>query len=112
MKRYWTVLFTIIISAFLLQIMTRFTPKGLKFLLDLLWFTILILVGYSMAPSTKKNNRWLGKVVLSLLIIFIVAYRMNWIIFPQLSNLLNSIGLGAGFLDLLLVYCGWAFFQV
>ena len=112
MKRYWTVLFTIIASALLLQLLTRFMPRGLHFILELVWFTILLVIGYSMAPSQKKNNRWLGKVVLSLLVVFIVAHRMGWFVWPQLNQTLNLVGLNGVFLDLLILYCGWAFFQV
>ncbi|MEG0326915.1 MAG: hypothetical protein RR565_00730 [Erysipelothrix sp.] len=112
MKRYWSALLVIIVSALLYQLIGRFLPAKFSGFLDLLWMILLLVIGYYLAPHAKKNNRWLGKVVIAIFVVFIVAYRMNFFVIPEFTNLLNLLGLTGNFLDLLLIYCGWAFFQV
>lgn len=112
MKRYWMVLLLIILSAFVYKILDIYLPSSFGLILDIVWMGILIFLGYSFSPNQKRNNRWLGKVLISLLVIFIFTMRMGWINLPALNNLFAQIGLTGRFLDLLLIYSGWAFFQV
>lgn len=112
MKRYWTVLLIIVLSAFTYKILDIYLPSSFSLILNIVWMSILLFLGYSFSPNQKRNNRWLGKVLISLLVIFIFTMRMNWINLPALNNLFAQIGLTGRFLDLLLIYSGWAFFQV
>lgn len=112
MKRYWVVLFVLALSAIVYQIFNRFLPGGFSNLLSILWMAILVYFGHSMSPKRTASSRWLGKVIIALLVIVIVAYKMNWLVLPSVNRVLNTIGLTGSFLDLLLIYCGWAFFQV
>ena len=112
MKRYWMVLLTIALSAFIYKILELYLPSKFGVILDVTWMTILLFLGYSFSDNRKTSARWLGKVLISLLVIFIFGFRMNWINLPSLSRIFNQIGLTGRFLDLLLIYSGWAFFQV
>lgn len=112
MKRYWMVLLTIVISAFVYKILEMYIPSRFYIILNITWMSILVFLGYSLSPTQKSNARWLGKVLISLLVIFIFSMRMNWINLPALNNIFNQVGLTGSFLDLLLIYSGWAFFQV
>ena len=112
MKRHWTVLLTIVVSAFVYKILEIYMPARFNVILTIVWMGILIFLGYGFSPTQKSNNRWLGKVLISLLVIFIFTLRMNWINLPALNNVFNQVGLTGKFLDLLLIYSGWAFFQV
>lgn len=112
MKRYWSALLTILISAFAYKILEIYLPAKFELILRLVWMSILLFLGYTLSPIPKKNSRWVGKVLISLLIIFIFTFKMNWINLPPLNNIFVQIGLTGKFLDLLLLYSGWAFFQV
>lgn len=112
MKRYWTALLTIIISAFVYKILAIYLPSRFGIILTIVWMAILLFLGYTLSPSRSKNSRWLGKVLISLLVIFIFTLRMNWINLPGLNQLFAQIGLTGKFLDLLLIFSGWAFFEV
>lgn len=112
MKHYWKALFALIASALIYQLALRFVPTSFNWFLKLLWLVIMLIFGYVLAPSQKRNNRWLGKVVIAILVVFIVGYQLNLIAATEFRSLLAMVGLTDRFMDLLLIYCGWAFFQV
>lgn len=112
MKNYWKALLSLIASAILYQLVIRFIPNQFSLLIELIWLIIMILFGYFLAPNNRKNNRWFGKVIISIVVMFIVGYRLDLIAANEFRNLLAIVGLTNSFLDLLLIYCGWAFFQV
>lgn len=112
MKRYWMVLLIIALSSFVYKILEMYLPSRFSVVLNIIWMAILLFLGYSFSDNRKPSPRWLGKVLISLLVIFIFGFRMNWINLPALNRIFNQIGLTGRFLDLLLIYSGWAFFQV
>ena len=112
MKQYWKSLFTIIVSSLIYGLIERFVPNYLYWFIDILWIFILLLIGYSFSNKPKRNNRWLGKTLLTILILFIAGMRMGWFVVPQFNDALKFLGLTGTFLDIILIYCGWAFFQV
>lgn len=112
MKKYWTALAAIIASALIYQLLVRYIPSSWSGVLSIVWMVMLLLIGYFLSPHSKKNNRWLGKVIIAILVVVIVGYRMNAVEFAVITNTLNKVGLTGQFLDIILIYCGWAFFQV
>lgn len=112
MKNYWTALLALIASALIYQFVSRFLPNNLGWFVRFLWLVIMVIFGYYLSPTKKRNNRWFGKVVLAIVIVLIFGYQLNVIAAYEFRNILSMVGLTDRFLDLLLVYCGWAFFQV
>lgn len=112
MKKTWSALLMLIVSALALHYLGRYLPNSMKFLVDFLYLVVLLVFGYFMSPTKKRNNRWVGKVLISLVVIFIFGARLNWFRFDEFLNILAMLGLTNRFLDLLLIYCGWVFFQV
>lgn len=112
MKKTWSALLMLIVSALALHYLGRYLPSNMKFLVDFLYLVILLVFGYFMSPTKKRNNRWVGKVLISLVVIFIFGARLNWFRFEDFLNILTMLGLTNRFLDLLLIYCGWVFFQL
>lgn len=112
MKNTWKSLLVIIASAFGYRLLERFLPGSFFLLLRFTYLVILLMIGFSMSPTHKKNNRWLGKVIVSLVIVFIFGLRMNWFVFTEFYDVLAVVGLHGSFLDILLIYCGWVFYQI
>lgn len=112
MKRYWTPLLMIVASGIVYKLLEGFVPSNLTWILTFLWLTICVMFGYFMSGHSKKNNRWLGKVILSIVIVLIYGYRLDVIAATEFRSMLNVVGLNGQFLDLILIYCGWAFFLV
>lgn len=112
MKQYWKALLGLIAMALIYHFIGQYMPASFAWFMTLLWCTILILFGYLMAPGKRRNNRWLGKTILTILILFIVLYKLDFAGTNTLVNLLSLVGLSHEFLNLLLIFSGWAFFQV
>ena len=109
MKNYWKPLLVIIVSAILYRFVSPFLNN---FFINVLWIAILLTFGYFLSSDSKRNSRWLGKVIIAILIVFLVAFKLNIFVVSEFNDLLNFLGMKNMFLDLLLVYCGWAFFLV
>lgn len=112
MKHYWKSLLLLIVCALAYRFLISWVPAQSGWILTLLWSVILLLFGYFLSPDHKRNSRWLGKTIIALVVVFILGYRLNILSVGEFHQFLTTIGLTGGFLDLLLVYCGWAFFQV
>lgn len=112
MKQYWKVAIAFILSAIVYKLLENWLPGNFAWVLTLLWCVILVGLGILMSPNQKRNSRWLGKVFLAILILIIVVYKMDWINVSGFTQILNNVGFSGGFLDLLLLFSGWAFFQV
>lgn len=112
MKSYWKVFIGFIVAALLYKYLGVWLPQLGSTFYTLLWCVILIGLGLLMAPTRKKNNRWLGKTILAVLMMIVIIYKIQLVDVSGFTNILNMIGLSNGFLDILLVVCGWAFFQV
>lgn len=111
MKDYWKALLFIILSSFLYQVLYEYVPQ-LRWLFVLLWIAILLVFGYLLSPNKKRSNRWLGKVIISIFVIFTIGFRLNLFAVVGLDRWVIFKGIGSSFLDLLLVYCGWSFYQL
>lgn len=109
MKNTWTSLLVIIFSAFGYHLVSNFIGGRL---LTFIYMSLLLLIGFFMNPKRSKNNRWVGKVLISLLVVFIFGIKLELFVFDEFYQLLNTIGLSGSFLDILLVYCGWVFYQI
>src|SRR5690554_811320 len=109
MKNTWLSLITIILSALIYRFVGTFIDGKL---LTFVYLTLLLLIGFSMSSKKGKNSRWVGKVIISLVVVFIYGIRLNLFIVDEFYNALQLIGLSGSFLDLILVYCGWVFYQV
>ena len=107
MKNTWKALLTIIISAIAYSFLTKIVPAKYD-----IWLTFVRLVLCLVISHAKRNNRWVGKVVIAIVILFIFGIRLNVFVFDEFYNLLSLVGLTGFFLDILLVYCGWAFYLV
>ncbi|AMC92750.1 hypothetical protein AOC36_01730 [Erysipelothrix larvae] len=112
MKNYWSALLVIIASALVYHLLEKLIPGGFGWILTLVYCILLLVIGGFLLPGRKKNNRWFGKVVISLIVVFIMGIRLDIFGVYEFQRLLNLVGLNGVFLDLLLVYCGWAFYQV
>lgn len=112
MKDTWKALVAIIVGALAYQFIQNFIPGRHHLVLRFIYLTLLLLIGFMMAPNKKRNNRWVGKVIIALVVVFIFAIELQWLNIPEIKHILNTLGLSGGFLELLIVYCGWAFHQV
>lgn len=112
MKQHWKALLTIIVSAVLYRFLEEFIPGKYNMLLSFIYLVMLLFIGYSLSGKQKKNNRWVGKVIISLLVVFIFGIRLNLFVFDEFYRILKVVGLSGKFLDLLLIYCGWVFYQI
>lgn len=112
MKRYWTALLAILVSALLYKLTLQFVPGNLKWLISFIRLSLMVGIGYFLSPTTKRNNRWLGKVVISIIVVLIFGMQLDIINTYEFKDILNLVGLNGVFLDIVLIYCGWAFFQV
>lgn len=111
MKDYWKALLFIILSSFLYQVLYEYVPQ-LSWLFVLLWIAILLVFGYLLSPNKKRSNRWLGKVIISIFVIFTIGFRLNLFAVVGIDRWVIFKGIGSSFLDLLLVYSGWSFYQL
>lgn len=112
MKRYWTALLAILVSALLYKLTLQFVPGSLKWLIIFIRLSLMVGIGYFLSPTSKRNNRWLGKVVISIIVVLIFGMQLDIINAYEFKDILNLVGLNGVFLDIVLIYCGWAFFQV
>ncbi|WP_159649047.1 hypothetical protein [Erysipelothrix aquatica] len=112
MKRHWTALLAIVASAIIYSLLLKFIPGTFTWFLTFIWMVMLLVIGHFMSPHSKANNRWLGKVIIAIIVVFIFGFQLNILQVPEFRQLLGTLGITGGFLDLLLLYCGWAFFQV
>lgn len=111
MKNYWKAVLFLLVSAFLYQVLYEFVGAW-TWLFELLWIFILLGFGYFLSPSNKRNNRWLGKVLISLFVIFMIGLRLHLFSIVGLDSWFIFKGIGPSFQDLFLVFSGWAFYQV
>lgn len=109
MKNIWKALLAIILSAVIYKLLGQFIGGKI---LTFVYLLSLLVIGYFMSPQIKRNNRWLGKVIISLLVIFIFALRLNIFYVKEFNDLLKLVGLHAEYLDILILFSGWAFHQV
>ncbi|NLC64598.1 MAG: hypothetical protein GX753_02890 [Erysipelothrix sp.] len=109
MKNTWTALLAIIGSAIIYRFADHFIGGKL---LTFLYLVLLLVIGFFMSNTRGKNSRWLGKVVISLVVVFIFGIRLELFVFDEFYEILKTVGLYGSFLDLLLIYCGWVFYQV
>lgn len=112
MKNTWKALLTIIISAVAYSFLTKIVPAKYDIWLTFVRLVLCLVIGFSLSSHAKRNNRWVGKVVIAIVILFIFGIRLNVFVFDEFYNLLSLVGLTGFFLDILLVYCGWAFYLV
>lgn len=111
MKDYWKALVFLILASFFYQLLGDFIPN-LTWLFELLWILILLFFGFLMSPNKKRNSRWLGKVLISIFVIFTIGLRLHLFSIVGLDQWIIFRGVGYSFQDLLLVFSGWAFYQV
>ena len=113
MKHTWKALIFLIASALLYGFVVPVIQKlGLHWLVTILWVMILWGFGYLLSPMKKSNSRWLGKVIVALVMVFLVGLRLDLFVIKELNNIMTSLGMTRSFQDLLIIYCAWVFFQV
>lgn len=113
MKDTWKALLYLIASAVLFGITTPVLNKyGFGWFVTLLWVFVLWGFGYLLSPMRKRNSRWLGKVIVSLIMVFLVGLRLDLFVIQELNSIMNTLGMTRAFQDLLIIYCAWVFFQV
>lgn len=112
MKPVYRALIQLLLTALIWSLTHRFVPENWLILKEFIWLFLLLWMGYALAPKTRKNNHWVGKTILSILLLMIVGIRFSYLSFPRFESFLAFWGLEGFFLDLFLIYIGWAFFQV
>ena len=112
MKNTWKALIVILLSALGYRFLGDLIPKQYDKLLVLIKMILLLGIGFSLSPNMKKNNRWVGKVIISLVVFFIIGLRMDLFTFIEFNKGLQFLGLHGVFLDVILIYCGWVFYQI
>lgn len=111
MKNYWKAFVYLFVAAFVYQMLFEFFP-GFTWFFTLLWIFILLGFGFLMSPNQKRNSRWLGKVLISIFVIFTIGFRLKLFAIVGLDSWFIFKGIGSSFQDLFLVFSGWAFYQV
>lgn len=109
MKNTWMALIAIILSALIYRFIGTFIGGKL---LTFVYLVLLLVIGLAMSNKKGRNSRWVGKVIISLVVVFIFGIRLELFVIDEFYNILQLIGLSGSFLDLILVYCGWVFYQV
>ena len=112
MKDTWKALLVIIVSAVVYKFLGELLPAKYDEFILFIKLVMCLVIGFSLSPKAKKNNRWVGKVIVSIVVLFIFGIRMNVFVFDEFYKVLNMVGLTGFFLDILLVYCGWVFYLV
>lgn len=112
MKNTWKALLVILLGAFAYRFLESYIPGRHHLFLKFVYMVLLLIIGFFLSPNAKRNNRWVGKVIISLVIVFIFGIQLRWFVVKEFQDILNLIGLNGGFLDILIIYCGWAFHQV
>lgn len=113
MKHTWKALLYLIASAILFGfVVPSLNSFGLHWLVTLLWVFVLWGFGYLLSPPKRSNSRWLGKVIIALVMVFLVGLRLDIFVIKELNNIMVRLGMTRSFQDLLIVYCAWVFFQV
>ena len=97
MKSTYRALLQLLLTAFIWSLTHRFMPDNWLIVKELIWVILLVGMGYAFAPSSKKNNRWVGKTVLSILLLMILGIRFLTSVFLSL-RLFILLGIGRFFL--------------
>lgn len=77
----------------------------------ILWVAILFGFGLTLTYYKKKNRSWFKKVVIALFLFLILGLRLSWFNALGFETMLEKLALSTRFVDLLIVWCGWTFFQ-
>lgn len=112
MKQTWRALIYIVLVALVYKFLMPLISNDFTWIHTLVWVGVLWSLGYLLAPYSKRNSRWVGKVLVALIMVFLVGIRLDLFVIQEFNNVLNWIGLTRPFQDLLIIYCGWVFFQV
>lgn len=112
MKNTWKALLYLIVSALIYKFIGPIFKGNLAWLGVILWIFVLWGFGYLLSPMQKSSPRWLGKVIIALVMVFLVGLRLDIFVIQELNTIMNTLGLTRAFQDLLIVYCAWVFFQV
>ncbi|MFI3284685.1 MAG: hypothetical protein R3Y57_06345 [Erysipelotrichaceae bacterium] len=74
---------------------------------------LLFSLGLSLNTYKKtRGQQWLGKVLVSMLLIFFIFYQLNWLVVVDgLSDFFAFIGLTNFIIYLVYIFCGWIFFS-
>lgn len=112
MKQSWKALLYIGLTALIYKFLMPLISSKYNWIHTLVWVAVLWGFGYLLSPSRKRNSRWVGKVVIALVMVFLVGIRLDLFVIQEFNNILNLIGLTRTFQDLLIIYCAWVFFQV
>ncbi len=112
MKNTWKALLFLIATAIIYRFANPLLGGSLRWLSSLLWIFILWGFGYLLSPMKKANSRWLGKVIVALVMVFLVGLRLDLFVIQEFNEIMLTLGLSRSFQDLLIIYCAWVFFQV
>lgn len=79
-------------------------------LITILWCVILFGFGMTLARGKRNNRTWVRKLIIALVVVLVMFSRLNLISLGGFNLILDRLYITRQITDLLLVYCGWAFF--
>ncbi len=113
MKKYLMPILTVIIGGLVIHLFATYLNfPGVETFLVLLRAAVYFFFGVTM--SWIKHGRqytWLRKVIITIIVFFIIAWQLDYVVFPQLASVFTFLGLTDFGFSLVYIYCGWAFFD-
>ncbi len=83
-----------------------------SFISSFCYMILLFALGISFNYYKKaKNQRWLRKVIISLLLVLLFLYKENFIYINFISISFNALGINNFIINLLYIYLGYIFFD-
>ncbi len=94
------------LTGYLLSGFSIYTP-----LIEIIWVAILFGFGMTLSMHKRNHRTWVKKLVIALVVLLIIFTRINLIPATGIHTLLSQFKITTSFIDLILIYCGWSFFQ-
>lgn len=67
--------------------------------------------GVSLNPYRKNRRTWVKKLIVAFVVLLLILWELGVIVFPQLTTVMNFLGISGFVRYLLYVFCGWTFFS-
>lgn len=112
LTRWLYPLFILLAMALFLRLNAQFMFTEIRSEVHILFTAaFLFTFGTFLGQKKKRNQGWVRKFIVAVVMFFIVTKRLGWIDFDTVWNILFDLGVDTTILNALIVYCGWTFFD-